>query len=165
MYNNHKRAKPMSDSPLCSINGAADMLGRDRRTVERALRGVPPEDLTKGKRWRLSTIAAALNTAREGPAPQCNDEAAEAVEAASRLLAAGIERMQAAAETGGPAAAREIVVNGVGTLVGELERAMERGAAGLKPHQQDLLEIARDKIIGDVVGQICGVCQWEVVHD
>jgi hypothetical protein len=47
-------------------------------------------------------------------------------------------------------------------LVGTLDRALERGLEGLKPHEQYLLGLARDKAIAAAIGQICGACQWEV---
>jgi hypothetical protein len=48
---------------LFSINSAADILSRTRRTVTRALRGIPAADTNAAgmKRWRLKTIVTALN--------------------------------------------------------------------------------------------------------
>jgi hypothetical protein len=46
---------------LFSINGAADLLERDRATLVRALRHVPPEGYERGQpRWRMPTIIDAL---------------------------------------------------------------------------------------------------------
>jgi len=46
---------------LFSINGAADLLERDRATLVRALRHVPPDGYQSGQpRWRMPTIVDAL---------------------------------------------------------------------------------------------------------
>jgi hypothetical protein len=46
---------------LFSINRAADLLERDRATLVRALRHVPPDDYERGQpRWRMQTIRNAL---------------------------------------------------------------------------------------------------------
>jgi len=46
---------------LFSINGAADLLERDRQTLVRALRHVPPDGYQgKSPRWRMPTIVDAL---------------------------------------------------------------------------------------------------------
>lgn len=44
-----------------SVNRAAEMLERTRRTVKRALRDVPPDGFERGQpRWRLANIVKAL---------------------------------------------------------------------------------------------------------
>ncbi len=46
---------------LLSISGAADLLERDRATLVRALRHVPPDGYQNGQaRWRMPTIVDAL---------------------------------------------------------------------------------------------------------
>jgi hypothetical protein len=48
-------------APLFSINGAAELLERDRRSVQKSLRHVPPDKMVnKQPRWRLATILQAL---------------------------------------------------------------------------------------------------------
>lgn len=50
--------------PNFSINGAAELLERDRRTITKALRHVLPDGhVNKSPRWRLRTIIDALETA------------------------------------------------------------------------------------------------------
>jgi hypothetical protein len=148
----------MSASPLLTINAAADQLQRDRRTIAAHLRDIPPDDKdAQGRsRWRLATIVRALSNER----PQRGDcAAADDVEAASEALAAGLKRVQAAEDI---EQRRKIVIEDVGRLVGKLDAAMDRAAAGRKPHERALLDIVRDKAIGDVVAQICNACAWEV---
>jgi hypothetical protein len=54
-------------APLFSINGAAEVLERDRRTVTRALRHTKPDAKQNGQpRWRLRTILDALDELPSG---------------------------------------------------------------------------------------------------
>jgi hypothetical protein len=49
-------------APLFSINGAAEVLERDRRTVTKALRHTKPDAKQHGQpRWRLRTVLDALD--------------------------------------------------------------------------------------------------------
>jgi hypothetical protein len=151
----------MSASPLLTINAAADQFQRDRRTIAAHLRDIPPDDKdAQGRlRWRLATIVRALSNER----PQQGDSAAaDAVEDAHEALAAGLEKMWTAAKDSGPEAARRVVHDGIGRLVGALDRALECGLGGLKPHERYLLGLARDKAITAAIGEILGACQWEV---
>jgi hypothetical protein len=150
----------MSQSPFLTVNAAADQLQRDRRTIARALRDVPPDDRSKGRRWKLSTIVNAMK-GRDDRSPS-NDKVVAEIEAAHEALAAGLEKMWAAADASGPEAARQVVRDGVGGLVGALDRALERGLEGLKPHEQHLLGLARDKAVTAAIGEILGACQWEL---
>jgi hypothetical protein len=48
--------------PTFTVNGASELLARDRRTVGKALRHVPPDKKEKGvSRWKLPTILSALD--------------------------------------------------------------------------------------------------------
>jgi hypothetical protein len=148
----------MSASPLLTINAAADQLQRDRRTIAAHLRDIPPDDKdAQGRlRWRLATIVRALSNER----PQRGDcAAADDVEAASEALAAGLKRVKAAEDI---EQRRKIVIEDVGKLVGRLDAAMERAAADRKPHERALLDVVRDKVVGDAIGVLLSTCEWEV---
>jgi hypothetical protein len=57
-------------TPLFSINAAAEVLERDRRTLVKALRRVPPDGRERGTdRWRLRSIIDALADMQPAPAP------------------------------------------------------------------------------------------------
>ncbi len=83
----------------------------------------------------------------------------DAVEVAAEALAAGLKRLQAAKSVERP---REIASDDVGKLVGRLDAAMERAAAGRKPHERALLDVVRDKAVGDAIGVLLSTCEWEV---
>jgi hypothetical protein len=68
----------MSNPSTLSINAAADLLERDRRTIRRALAMVPPDvNENNIQRWRLRTIVDALD-------PPRTPDRAQTVLAASR---------------------------------------------------------------------------------
>jgi hypothetical protein len=49
-------------APTFSINGAAELLERDRRSIQKSLRHVPPDKTERGvPRWTLKTILRALD--------------------------------------------------------------------------------------------------------
>src|SRR4051794_10278475 len=57
MRTNHSRGM----NNLFSVNRAADLLERDRATLVRAMRHVPPDGYERGQpRWRMPTIIDAL---------------------------------------------------------------------------------------------------------
>jgi hypothetical protein len=150
----------MSASPLLTINAAADQLQRDRRTIAAHLRDIPPDDKdAQGRlRWRLATIVRALSNER----PQQGDcAAADDVEAASEALAAGLKRVQAAKDI---EQRRNIVIEDVGRLVGRLDAAMERAAADRRPSERAILDIVRNKVVGDAIGVLMRACEWKVEH-
>jgi hypothetical protein len=65
--------KPMT-TPLFSINAAAEVLERDRRTLVKSLRHTPPDGKEGGAgRWRLKTIIDALAAMQAAPVPRDTD--------------------------------------------------------------------------------------------
>ncbi len=148
----------MSASPLLTINAAADQLQRDRRTIAAHLRDIPPDDKdAQGRsRWRLATIVRALSNERP---QQGNSAAADAVEEASEALAAGLKRVRAVESV---EQRRKIVIDDVGKLVGVLDRAMQSAAAGRRPHERALLDIVRNKVVGDAIGVVMSACEWTI---
>jgi hypothetical protein len=83
----------------------------------------------------------------------------DAVEVAAKRLSAGLKRLHA---TKSVEQRRQIVIEDVGRLVGRLDAAMERAAAGRKPHERALLDVVRDKAVGDAIGVLLSTCEWEV---
>jgi hypothetical protein len=56
-------------TPLFSINAAAEILERDRRTITKSLRHTPPDGKENNQpRWRLKTILEALAAMQPAPA-------------------------------------------------------------------------------------------------
>jgi hypothetical protein len=82
-----------------------------------------------------------------------------AIEVASRQLSDGLKLLQAVEDI---RERRKLAATDVGRLVGALDKAMESAAADRKPHDQRLLGIVPDKVIGDAIGVLMRACQWEV---
>jgi hypothetical protein len=82
-----------------------------------------------------------------------------AIEAASRRLSNGPKLLQAVEDI---KERRRLAATDVGRLIGLLDKAMQSAAADRAPHHRAILDIVRDKVIGDVVGQICGCCGWTI---
>jgi hypothetical protein len=57
-----------SHENLFSISGASEALGRARRTITRALKGIPPDAVRHGlSLWRMQTIIRAVNENTQAP--------------------------------------------------------------------------------------------------
>jgi hypothetical protein len=146
-----------------TINAASLALGRDRRTIGVHLKGIAPDGVDRQGRqaWRLSTILKALDDHRD-PKGGASAPGADAVEAASAALQAGFKKLETISDI---ARRRQAAVGYVGRLIGDLDRALERGAATEKPHDQGLLSVCRDKIIADCIGMMMKSCEWSLSHE
>jgi hypothetical protein len=82
-----------------------------------------------------------------------------AIEAASRRLSDGLKLLQMVEDI---KERRKLAANDVGPLIGLLDKAMESAAADRKPHDRAILDIVRDKIIGDAIGVLMRACRWEL---
>lgn len=72
------KSKRGSDENLFSISGAAKALGRARRTITRALKGIKPDVVRSGlSLWRMQTIINAVNTRTQAPILSPGDDEAE----------------------------------------------------------------------------------------
>jgi hypothetical protein len=62
------RSRRGSDENLFSISGASEILSRSRRTITRALAGVPADAVQHGlKLWRMQRIVEAVNKNTQAP--------------------------------------------------------------------------------------------------
>ena len=141
-----------------TVNAAADLLERDRRTVARALRGIPADhrDAQGHERWRLATIVEALAASSRGDGTNTAaiDEIQVAAEAAENLL----QKLHAADDV---ETARKLLRE-EGCRIGALDRALERGLAGLRPAESQLLQVVRNQIVGAVIGEAMQACNWQL---
>jgi len=146
--------------PFFTINAAAEVLERDRRTIGRALRGVAPDhqDAQGREQWRLATIVKALTASEHATA---SEDVIEEIEAAGRDVEATLERLRRCDQ----AEARQLIREGIGACVGRLDRAMEAGAGGLKPHEQQLLAVVRDGVVANLIAEICQLAGWQITGD
>ena len=60
-------------------------------------------------------------------------------------------------------AARKLMrEDGLGRRIGALDRALERGLAGLRPAEARLLDIVRNQIVGSAIGEVMDLCAWQL---
>ena len=141
-----------------SVNAAAELLERDRRTVAKALRGVPPDhkDEQGHERWRLPVIIDALSASHGGGASAAAaiDEIMSAAEAVDRLL----EQLRAAPDV----EAARVILRAEGHRIGGLDRALSAALAALRPAEVQLLQTVRDHVVGAVIGEALQACRWQI---
>jgi hypothetical protein len=82
-----------------------------------------------------------------------------AIEAASLRPSDGLKLLQAVEDI---EERRKLAATDIGRLIGALDKAMEGAAADRKPHDQRLLGIVRDKVIGDAICVLMRACRWEL---
>jgi hypothetical protein len=113
---------------LFSIESLAVELGRDRRTIAKALRDVPADGESNGRPvWRITTALRAMQR-RDG-----NDRGSDGIE----QLLAEIERLASDLEAGFDQARdepnlekRREILREIGPCRGALDRSMEAAASG-----------------------------------
>jgi hypothetical protein len=131
-----------------SINGAAELLERDRRTVTKAMRYVKPDSFVHGSpRWRLPTILNAMEgTNDHGLGGQLIDK----IETNFEALDAGFARFRAEPDL----AHRRLLDKqlGIGRLIGDLDRQMTQANAATG-EDQGLSSIVGDQLIGDLISR------------
>jgi hypothetical protein len=141
-----------------TINSAAELLERDRRTIGRALRGIPADDRDEQghERWRLTTIIDALSASGRGDG--VNAAAVEQILAASEAVESLLERLRGAEDV----EAARAVMRTEGCLIGALARALEDGLTGLQPYETQLLRTVRDQVLGAAIGEAMQACNWQL---
>jgi hypothetical protein len=152
---------------LFSIEGLAVELGRDRRTVAKALRGVPAEGETSGRpAWRIATAVAALRR-REDTNGGSNHHALEVATREAERLADEIEEAFERMRQQPDVIERRRMAVKYGPLVGALERALQAGLDALSPGpaEREFLGLFQDHMIGNVMGEFLDICQWRLRVD
>jgi hypothetical protein len=156
----------MSNSSTFSVNGAADLLERDRRTIRRALAMVPPDAKQSGNpRWRLRTILDALDAherqtgrKRFWPRHADRDTVADQIERITATLQTGFDRMQAERDV----ERRREMATEVASWVGALSRAFGHSHECIPPDERPFAKFDTDRIIGQAIGRILCLCEWQL---
>jgi hypothetical protein len=145
---------------LLSISAIAVELDRDRRTISRALRHVPPDGKADdgGKGWYLTTALRALERSegRRSHNGGGEDAAILELEYASRRVSELFERLRG--ET--VEKRRELIERGDGRVIGEYVNAIERARAGHSEATRLVEEPFVLKMIGNAVSELLALCDW-----
>jgi hypothetical protein len=156
----------MSNPSTFSVNGAADLLERDRRTIRRALAMVPPDAKESGNpRWRLRTVLDALDAherrtghERSGMRHGDRDAVLDEIERLGAKLDAGFGQMAGEPDV----ARRRKMASQVGPLVGALNRAIERSHEFGPPDERPFVKLGTDQILRQAIANFMGLCQYEL---
>jgi hypothetical protein len=147
---------------LFSLSALAVELDRDRRTVARALRHVPPDGKVHGRDgWRMTTAITALDRL-EGVRNRNIDRAdadLDLLEVAARRVDEALDTLRTEPDVG---KRRELVRGGLGHVVGELERAVERVRADHSPKQRMVEQPFIDQMCGGAIAEVMALCRWEI---
>jgi hypothetical protein len=145
---------------LFSINAAALALERDRGTLTRVLLDVPPDghDQAGRPRWKLATIVRALSVHAVGQVDSQVDAACAEIERMAAELDAGMERLESEPDI----VARRQLAREIGPLVGRLDSALERAAAGRKPAERAVLDVVRDQIVARAIANLLGLIEMRI---
>lgn len=150
---------------LFSANALAVELGRDIRTVARALRTTLPDGRI-GTRdgWRLRTAIDALDRLeprRTGSraSAEPDEGALETIEKITKDLDAGLTRMRREPNL----EKRREIAQKVGPLVGTLDRALT--ATMTRENDAVVLRPFRNQLIGGVLGEFLSLCRWKIASE
>jgi hypothetical protein len=135
-------------TPLFSINAAAEILERDRRTITKSLRYTPPDGKENNQpRWRLKTILDALEMTS---AHNLDGHLIDKIEADFEAFDAGFAKLQAEPDL---ERRRQLDDNlGVGALIGGLDRQMKMANAAIG-EERGLSAVVSDKLVGDLISR------------
>jgi hypothetical protein len=137
-----------------SVNGAAELLEKDRRTLQRAMRGVKP-DAYEGRnpRWRMRSFVDALERSSE----RHDDDRGQRAD-----LNTLYERFDAAFDemTAEPSLAkRRLTALELGPLIAQIDR-MQRGVSAADGEPELLVQLRADKIFMLLPRGFEGPCEW-----
>jgi hypothetical protein len=145
-------------TPMFSINGASEILERDRRTVGKALRHTPPDGKERGvARYRLKTIIDALSKMQLAPVSAPADQIDPQL---ARLYAEFDERDAAMRKLQTLDARRKAAV-AMAPLIAEMDTLMrEVGIAnGQDP---ELVDLRSDKLFMLYLRGFEAPCAWSM---
>jgi hypothetical protein len=148
-----------AQNKIFSINAAADLLGKDRRTLDRALVGIPPDGY-QGKlpRWRLATIVQALEQHQGTSSGNGTNTLLDEIEHLGEELEQGFTRAEAEPDL----VRRREIMREVGPLVGRIDVAMRRANARRPKSEQALLDRYCSFVIGRAIGNVLFLGGWDL---
>jgi hypothetical protein len=145
-------------TPMFSINGAAEVLERDRRTLVKALRHTPPDGKEgRAARWRLKTIIEALERMQPAFAPtppgQIDPQLAE--------LYARFDAAYAAMRKLKTLGSRRKAAIAMGPLIAEVDAMARKGGLALG-NDPELVELRCDKLFLLYLRGFEECCGWSM---
>src|SRR5579871_1721145 len=152
-----------ADDQLVSSYRASRVLGRDRQTIERAVRHLVPDTYTgSGKpRWRLSRIATvlAIPPQQRRESGRMRDRYRIAHREVDGLLATFEAQVAAIGAETSPARKRELALALAPLLAGFQELYLATGRA-LHVAEDDVLGARADLIWGEMMDEVSEAAEW-----
>jgi len=150
---------------LHSVNGLAIEIGRDRRTVAKALVGRVPDGQVNGRPgWLIRTALDALEqhdrprrVERSGDEVPLGEEQLRKIETAAKLLESLLGRLSLEPDL----ELRRAIVGRHGHVVGDLNMLMEQANSTAAAASRPLLEWVREAVIGEAIAEIITACEWD----
>jgi hypothetical protein len=149
----------MTEQPL-SINALASALGRDRRTLSKALKLFPPDDWTSSgdKLFCRSTAERALDAAAGAALSGGSDEAVlAAVEDTASEMINALARLKHEPDV---SKRRQMVFDGLGQTIGRFNDALQRSLE--TSHNLTVDQIVVDFMVGRSIGHLLHLCDWKL---
>ena len=144
---------------LFTLSGAATELGRDVRMLGMALKATPPDGQVRGRDgWFLSTIIYAIERRSRATGSRSGNSICDECERLGHELEDGLQKLRDEPDL----AKRRAIVKEIGWLVGALDRSMDDAAVGCRPHEAGILKVVRDAVIGNAIGEILELAQWDL---
>jgi hypothetical protein len=162
-YLQHQQGADMS-SELFSVNRLAQLLERDRATIGRLVRDLPPDgrDRQKNPRWKLSTVVEAMSKQSGSTGSPRMLELADQLEATGAEVTAALERLRNLPTV---AKRRKYAESGALTVIGRLNDLFEQCGGTLKPSERDLWSLAADVTTGEAISEIMSLCNFKIRPD
>jgi hypothetical protein len=158
----------MRSPTLVSVNGASELLERDRRTIRRALRSVPPDGDENGQpRWRLASVVDALQIHDRRMRPQAFPRAYDPngiiaeLEDLSRELEYGFERMKQETDL----ERRRKLGLKFGPIIGRSIEAVNRSLELEPEGSRTFMKWATSRMLGDIINHWLWLMQYELILD
>jgi hypothetical protein len=145
---------------LLSINALAAQLGRDRRTLSKALKLYPADGETPNgdNLWYRSTAERALDNAAEAAFSGGSDSAVlAAVENTASDLINALARMEREPDV---MKRRQMVFDGAMRCIGHYNDALQCSLDTSRNRVID--EILVNHMVGQSIGQLLHLCHWEL---
>jgi hypothetical protein len=146
---------------LFSVNALADELGRDRRTIDRALTGVLPDGVARGHpAWFLSTALRYVEPrlpGQQGVEDQ-RVRAADRIEALAREVDVALRELAAEPSV---ARRRKMVEGGHLHIFGQFDTALMDDSV-LNETERIITREHRNRISATALRRILQLCDWTV---
>jgi len=154
---------------LHSLNGLAVEVGRDKRTIAKALAGRTPDGkVGENAAWFIRTAVDALQEhdrirharGRQGQVPS-SETLLRKIEATAEALQALLDQLSCEADI----ERRRAIATRDGHLVGDLDALMKQANSVAAVESRRLLEFVRESIIGGAMAAMLATCKWEIAFD